>query len=136
MKKLLIASLMSIFLMVSTVWAITWHTANQITVAWDAVTTVTAPDILKYGVYTKMLPGDATVFLGEQDGLSAVITFEIEGKYIIGVTSVRYVDVGTPEEKRLESEINWSDENGENTPDPFGSSYYITPGPPKNLRKN
>jgi len=131
MKKLFIVLLV---LMASTVWAITWHTANQITVAWDAVTTVTAPDVLKYGVYTKILPNGEPVFLHEQDTTVVTITFQAEGKYIIGVTSVRYV--GGAEGERLESVVNWSDENGENTPNPFGSSYYIIPDNPKNLRIN
>jgi len=126
--------LISIFLTVNVVGAVEWHTANQITVAWNAVTTVTAPDVLKYGVYTKRLPNDAPVFFGEQDALSALITFEAEGKYIIGITTIRYVDQGAPDEQRLESEINWSDVNGESTPNPFGSSYYTTPESPKNLR--
>ena len=137
MKKLielLIVLAFSIFLIVNVAGAVEWHTANQITVEWDAVTTVTAPDVLKYGVYTRMLPNAEPVLLNEQDTTAVTITFEAEGKYIIGVSTIRYVNQGTPEEQRLESEINWSDTNGENTPNPFGSSYYITPVGPKNLR--
>ena len=137
MKKLiyfLILLTISVFSLVGVAGAIEWHTANQITVAWDAVTTVTAPDVLKYGVWTKMLPNSDAVSLSEQDTTAVTITFEAEGKYIIGVSTIRYVNQGTPEEQRLESEINWSDENGENTPNPFAASYYITPANPKNLR--
>ena len=137
MKKLielLIVLAFSIFLIVNVAGAVEWHTANQITVEWDAVTTVTAPDVLKYGVYTRMLPNAEPVLLNEQDTTAVTITFEAEGKYIIGVSTIRYVNQGTPEEQRLESEINWSDTNGESTPNPFGSSYYITPESPKNFR--
>jgi len=137
MKKLiyfLICLIISVFLFVGVSGAVEWHTANQITVEWNAVTTVAAPDVLKYGVYTRMLPNAEPVLLNEQDTTAVTITFEAEGKYIIGVSTIRYVNQGTPEEQRLESEINWSDTNGESTPNPFGSSYYITPVGPKNLR--
>ena len=111
--------------------AIEWHTANQITVAWDANTAVVAPDVLKYGVYTKMLPDGEPVLLQEQDSTAVTITFQAEGRYIIGVTSVRYV--GGAEGERLESVVNWSDENGASTPNPFGASYYTIPDPPTGL---
>ncbi len=133
-KKIsMIVFLFSIFLLVNVAGAVTWHTANQITVAWDANTTVIAPDILKYGVYTKMLPDGSPVLLHEQDTTVVTITFQAEGRYIIGITSVRYI--GSIDGERLESVVNWSDVNGENTPDPFGASYYIVPNPPLNLRK-
>jgi hypothetical protein len=132
-KSVLIVLL--IFLgLVGVSFAIEWHTANQVTVEWNVVTDVVAPDVLKYAVYTKRLPNGEPVLLGEQDTLTAVITFEAEGKYIIGVTTVRYVDVGLVTEERLESEVNWSDVNGENTPNPFGGRFYEPRNPPKNLR--
>ena len=116
-----------------------WHTANQITVAWDAVEKcaestcwVKPEDSLKYAVYTKVLPSGEPVLLGEQDNLSAVITFEAEGRYIVGVSAVRYV---AGDNERIETNINWSDENGEYTPNPFGGKYYIVGDPPKNLHR-
>ena len=113
--------------------AVEWHTANQITVEWDAYTDVTAPDVLKYGVYTRMLPSGAPVLLHEQDTTVVTITFQAEGRYVVGVTSIRYVGSATGE--RIESEVNWSDVNGESTPVPFGASYFIVPGHPIGLRK-
>jgi len=134
MKKIfsILLTMVMVLFFGMTVQAIEWHTANQITVAWDANPDVTAPDVLKYGVYTKMLPNGEPVLLHEQDTTVVTITFQAEGRYIIGVTSIRYVGSATGE--RLESVVNWSDENGVNTPVPFGAGYFTIPDPPIGLR--
>lgn len=134
MKKL-ICIISFIFLLAIPASAITWITADQITVAWDPITTVSTPDILKYGVYMKKLPNGEPVLIGEQDPTTATLTFTEEGRYIIGISTVRYIDKDTADEIKLESAINWSDINGDSTPNPFGSSYYITPEMPTNFRK-
>lgn len=134
MKRLIII-LLVIFGLCAPSLAMEWHTANQITAGWDAVTAANPADVIKYAVYTKILPNGEPTLLGEQDTLTAVITFDTEGRYIIGVSTVRYIDTGLPTEERLESVVNWSDTNGENTPNPFGARYFINPNPPKNLRK-
>jgi hypothetical protein len=131
MKKL-ISAFALVLLLVGISGAIEWHTANQMTVAWDANEAVVAPDVLKYGVYTKILPNGEPILIHEQDATVVTITFQAEGNYIVGVTSVRYV--GGASGERLESVINWSDINGENTPDPFGARYWIIPDPPVGLR--
>ena len=137
MKKNLSVITLLLFLSLSvfggyiTSHAIEWHTANQITVAWDANTAVVAPDVLKYGVYTRMLPDGQPVLIQEQDSTAVTITFQAEGRYVIGVTSIRYVGSATGE--RLESVVNWSDVNGVSTPNPFGASYYTIPDPPTGL---
>ena len=133
MKKTLITLVLVFFIFLVSASAITWHTANQITVEWDANTVVVAPDVLRYGVYRKVLPDGSPVLLHEQDSTVVTITFQAEGRYIVGITSVRYI--GSIDGERIESVINWSDINGENTPNPFGASYYIIPDPPLNLRK-
>ena len=121
--------------------AVEWHTANQVTIAWDAYDGVIQPgDQITYKVYSKQLPAGAELLLNEVSTLGATITFTSEGRYIVGVQTVRGVDEngdGTfdPDtEQVLESEINWSDTNGEFTPNPFGLRYFINPGKTKNLR--
>ena len=123
--------------------AVDWHTANQITIAWDAIVKkpdnpdswIEADDTLKYGVYIKRFPDGVPELLGEnlETQITALITLPNEGKYVLGVSTIRYV--GGPDGERLESAINWSDQNGEATPVPFGVSYFVVGDPPNNLRK-
>lgn len=140
MKRLFLIAVLFLGLVLPA-FGIDWHTANQVTIGWDAYTTDIQPgDKISYKVYSKSLPNGAEVFLQEVSGLTILITFENEGRYIIGVSTVRGVDEdgnGTFDpatEQILESEINWSDTNGENTPDPFGLRYFISPASPKNMR--
>ena len=115
--------------------AIEWHTADNVRIAWDADTEIKAPDVLAYGVYTKMLPNGPPVFVKEVEMPTVVIQFTTEGRYVVGISTIRYIDKGAADEVRLESEVNWSDVNGVSTPNPFGASYYIIPNPPSNLHK-
>lgn len=134
MKKFIVTLLMTaLFLGNTLAFAIDWHTADQITIMWNANAQVVAPDVLTYGVYKRMLPSGQPVFVEETDTLTSTITFDVEGRYTVGVTSIRYV--GGAEGERLESSVNWSDENGASTPNPFGASYFVIPNPPLNLRK-
>jgi hypothetical protein len=142
MKKLFLTLILTLGLALPvSVSAIDWHTANQVTIAWDAYTTDIQPgDKIIYKVYSKKLPNGEETFLEEFTGLTAVVTFVSEGRYILGVSTVRGVDedgngsFDPATEQILESEINWSDVNGENTPNPFGLRYFISPGKVKNLR--
>lgn len=137
-------TLLTIFLLIVFIGAanaVEWKTANQITIAWDAYTTNLQPgDQITYKIYSKQLPNGEAVFLNEVSTISAVITFPNEGRYILGVQTVRGVDedgngIFDPlMEQSLESEINWSDVNGEETPVPFGVRFFKNPGKTKNLR--
>ena len=121
--------------------AIEWTTANEKTIAWDAPTTladgepIPANHTLKYRVYLANFATDPDktnpALLGETDQLSYSIVLNTEGKYIAGVQTVRY------DENNIEisiSDINWSDVNGEYTPNPFGIMHFIPTEMPKNLR--
>ena len=104
-------------------------TPDQKTVYWNAVEGATS-----YEVFTLPHGGDkndenARTLAGETDQLQYAVTFMVEGKYIIGVRSVKDVD-GT----RLYSDINWSDVNGVSCPNPFEILYAINPGMPEGLR--
>jgi hypothetical protein len=121
--------------------AIDWKKTNQATVAWDAVsvlgdgTALPAGDVVKYRVYLaneKTDPDKANPSkLGETDLLQYTITLNTEGRFWVGVQSVRYDSAGVELEV---SDINWSDTNGEYTPVPFGIFHHVPPGKPKNLR--
>jgi hypothetical protein len=141
MKKLFLILVLTLGLVLPAN-AIDWHTANQVTIAWDAYATDLQPgDKITYKVYSKKLPNGEEKLLKEFTGLTATITFISEGRYIVGVSTVRGVDENgdgnfdPATEQILESEINWSDTNGENTPNPFGLRYFVNPGNPKNLRR-
>jgi hypothetical protein len=110
--------------------------ANAVQVAWDEVTTLDNGDpiptgsIIAYEVF--VAPSDdkaAAVSQGEVTGTSYTVQLPGEGVFVVGVRTVRVVD-----SVRYESEINWSDENGAATPDPFLVRLYLPPAIPTGLR--
>jgi hypothetical protein len=110
---------------------------NQITIAWDESTSVgVLPGTFSYEVFTIPEGLDKTVeanwvSVGEVSALIETVTFTVEGKHIVGVRTKRILADGTT---NLFSDVNWSDENGVNTPDPFVVFYAINPSEPPNLR--
>ena len=138
MKKLIIIAL--ILSVAFAVGAVEWRTANQTTIGWDAVTllddgsALPAGTTIQYRVYMSNSITDPTkanpVTLTTTDQLEYTITLNAEGKFYVGVSAVRFD--GTEEVD--ESAINWSDVNGEMTPDPFGLRFYKPLPAPKNLR--
>ena len=130
MKKLLLTltlvHLLALLFYIPWAYALEWVSPTQDTIAWDAV----VGDNVSYRVYvapygdyeTKVFQADT------QDVLFFVTLPERAGKYVVGISTV--LDLGTPEED--ESEINWSDVNGESTPVPFGYRLF---GAPLNLRR-
>lgn len=75
-------------------------------------------------------PTDITV-QGNTAGLIFSVVFSIEGEFIIGVRTVKYI---ASVNETLLSIINWSDANGVYTPDPFVVRYFTVPSIPENLR--
>jgi hypothetical protein len=144
MKKILVwglAMVLAVILSVAIAQAQTWYPVNQATVAWDAVTQLSdgtpipAGSTIHYVVYSKA-PG-GTVFSAIGTPVTAtqmLITFAVEGQYIIGVKAQRLA--GTPAAMVSESDIAWSDVAA-NVPisGTWGVIYYIKPGAIKNLRK-
>jgi hypothetical protein len=124
-------------------YSIEWKAANQVTVQWDAPTTlvdgspIPAGAIIMYEVYLanavtdpgKTNPTNLTPNAPISD-LSMVITLAVEGKFYVGVKAVRVEN----NETLSVSEINWSDANGAATPNPFGLVHYLAPAAPGNLR--
>ncbi|MBA7582873.1 hypothetical protein ES708_24811 [subsurface metagenome] len=106
--------------------------ANQVTVEWDPVSDSGAISyevyVSPYPVVNPLDPGAHTLVL-ETTATEAVVTFQTEGKYAVGVRTKRSIDG-----EALYSEINWSYKNGVNTPDPFIVGYYTGPAAPVNLK--
>lgn len=130
MKKLIL-TLLAIVSMFSPVLALDWHTANQATVAWDPSEKIVDTDVITYVLYFKIVGTEVPILAGETADLNFTFTFTNEGKYYLGVSAKRLVIDG----EIVESEINWSDVNGESTPDPFGVKFYVKPDQPKNLHR-
>ena len=141
MKALsIILIILSIGLFVAPSHAVDWKNLNQATVAWDAVTTLSDGSAIpegssiQYRVYMANAVTDPNktnpAVLGTIPNIEYLITINAEGKYIIGVSAVRFADGAEVEE----SDINWSDVNGDSTPNPFGFVHYLKPAIPKNLR--
>lgn len=109
-----------------------WHTANQVTLAWDAVTEmqngdpIPATDKVKYKVYIKNAStGGPGVELGEVTALEYTITLNTEGSYFLGAKALRY---SSADLLLSESIICWSDvpecaADGK----PFGVRYWLPP---------
>jgi len=112
-------------------YAVTWHTANQSTIAWDAVNTLSsgepipAGDVIQYKIYlvTPTENRDNPTEIGVTEGLEFTITITTEGEFYPGVRAVRLsngVPVG-------ESEISWSDNPEATNENPFGIRYFLPP---------
>jgi len=135
-KRWLIVPFLLVFLVAGLALAQTWHTANQATVAWDAVT-VPADSTVEYIVYLSNAVTDPNkdnpAEVATTTDLDQLITLNVEGSYFVGVKSRRILTAdGT---NVGESDISWSDDptrvqNGET----FGLRYFIPPDAPGNLR--
>lgn len=136
MKKVKIfLVLVILFSFLSSAYAINWSIADQKTVGWDAVTTIgndepiPSGDVIKYRVYISKMPSGEEQVVGDTDQLQYTITFTEEGKYIVGVQTVR-IPQGETEE--ILSSINWSNsEDIEAVPVPFGIKFFVNPSAPK-----
>lgn len=143
MKKRLIV-ILAIFIMLigSIALAQTWHTANQATVAWDAVTTVDngdplpPTDTIEYVVYLSNAITDPNknnpVEVARTTNTQQLITLNVEGSYFVGCKAIRKIADGT---EVGESVVAWSDDpqyvqNGET----FGLRYFLAPAAPNQLR--
>ena len=117
MKKLFLIAFL-VFGLAFVASAQIWHPTNQVTVNWDVAERAT-----RYKVFTKSVDGAIEKEIGTTAELSYTITFQEEGRYFLGVQSVREVDG-----EIFHSEISWSDNpevcfNSE----PFGAVYYKLP---------
>jgi hypothetical protein len=103
--------------------------ANEKTVGWDSVAPIQPTDTIAYNIYTKNLATDEIVFIETVPDLQKTIQFNVEGKFTVGISTVRTVADG----EVIESIINWSNVNGVSTPNPFIIKWYVPIDPPPNL---
>lgn len=124
-----------------------WHTTNQITVVWDAVTemqggiAIPETDIIEYRVYLanaitdpdKTNPAEIDV----TRNTSYVITLTDEGHYFVGLQTIRKILVGSNGDESVvgESVIGWTDDpaivlDGHT----FGIRHFLPPMVPTGLR--
>lgn len=135
MKKKLALVILVLFMLAPMVaLAQTWYTANQATVAWDPVAPIATGDVIRYQVYTKIGASGTPVKVGaEITATQLAITFNTEGRYFVGVQTLRYPTgetVGIPS-----ATIAWSNIAADcAAAGPFGIVYYVAPGAVKNLR--
>lgn len=130
-----IAILIAILIIPSLAAAQTWNTANQATLAWDAVAKVAPTDQPnKYQVYTKAGSPTATPQkVGpEITATQQTVTFSAEGRYYLCVVAIRYPQgetVGIPSTRLACSDVAADTATGA-----FGVVYYVAPAAPGGLR--
>jgi hypothetical protein len=134
MKRFIIILSILILAAPAMVNAQTWYTANQVTLAWDAVPKVLATDQAnKYQVYSR----NDLVSLGSKIGAEItatqlLISLSVEGRYYLGVKSIRYPageTVGIPSVGTA-----WSNVAADTNNSPFGVLFFAAPTSPGGLR--
>lgn len=138
---LIIAILFSFF--AGTAFADEWHSTNQATIKWNAVTAlangnpVPEGDSVTYQLFTKSVQTGIEASAGPPvSTVEYTITFVEEGDYHIGVRTIRTVPAaGELPERIFSSAIGWSSDplivKDDNT---FGVSYYLQPQNVSNMR--
>jgi hypothetical protein len=148
MKQLVSSTLAFILLLfAATAAAVTWHPANAARVTWDPVTStmdkdgnrmpLPAGDQITYRVYTKPPGTEQMLLVGEPDEPLQVITFDIEGRFLIGLMAVRWSMVNGTLQEVQTSDITWTDNPERLAPgvDPFGVQYFNPPSPPEGVKR-
>ena len=138
MKKLFL--ILAILVFAVPAMAQTWHTANQVTVAWDAVAPpkdaqgADLPGAIKYQAFVKFQATTATpVPVGSViDVTEQTISFSTEGRYYLCAQALRY-PIG--ETEPVKSSISCSDVAANcSGGSPFGVKYFVLPGGPGGLK--
>lgn len=121
---------------------VTWFKLGQADIQWDMAIDLENGDPIPEGVTAKYRVYVAPEgekpnlrLLGETEELTFTIGVPGEGRWIVGVSSVRYEMVDDVLTEINESEINWSDTDGEWTPEPFGFDFHFELRAPKNLHR-
>ena len=116
MKKLTIV--LALLLIVSgAAWAQIWHTTNQATVKWDAVTELLdgtplpAGDVIRYDIYmvnavTDVEKANPVKIAEDIEATQHTLTLGVEGRYLLGIKAKRVVEG----EMVGESEMGWTDD--------------------------
>ena len=92
-----VALVVLVLLLPVTAGAIEWRTANQVTVAWDAVTklvdgsAIPSGSTVQYLVLVRTDPNGTPVIAATTTATQVVVTLTSEGKFHVGVTPQRMV---------------------------------------------
>jgi hypothetical protein len=138
MKKLFL--ILAILVFAVPAMAQTWHTANQVTVAWDAVAPpkdaqgADLPGAIKYQAYIKFQDAAATPVPvgGVIDETQQVISFSNEGRYFVCAQTLRFPpDETEPQKSAIACSDNAAVCSGGV---PFGVKFFIAPGSPGGLK--
>jgi|ADurb_Leu_01_Slu_FD_contig_41_1951139_length_9706_multi_3_in_0_out_0_8 hypothetical protein len=145
MKKLILGMLgVGVAATVAFAAVTNWYPTNQATVAWNPVTALSdgsplpAGSVIKYEVFTASPDHQNVTSKGVVTVTSTVLSFQAEGRYIVGVRAIReFTDPADPQTVVTEySETVWSDDpayvGAEGT---FGISYIFKPANPTGLRR-
>lgn len=141
MKKLFLTLAMLVCMIGFTINAdaLTWHTANQATIGWAPVLSLTdgtllpSGTVVEYEVFSALLIDKSDmVSMGRTADYTKAITLTREGGNFIGVKAIRM----SGEDAVSESSISWSDNsavcaNGED----FGIQFYLIPAFPMGIYK-
>lgn len=109
---------------------------NSVTAAWDAVLPM-GGDEISYEIYLASYPISerqnpiAHTLLGVTPLTAFDVAFSVEGTFAVGVRAMRRI-IATDD--YLYSDINWSDQDGVGTPNPFVLRYFASPAMVENLR--
>ncbi len=144
-KFLVILATAFLCLVTTSANATSWLRANEVTIAWDAVSS-NPGDQIAYKVFLKNTVTSDEFFIAEESSTEYLITFVTEGLFLAGVSTVRKVDVNLdgvwndddvdPDGNLVivESTITWSNSTDiVEVPDPFGLSYFAVPTNPIGL---
>ena len=101
---------------------------DNTTIAWDAVEPIDS-EVISYKLYIAPYGDYASKTAA---GITSELTYKVNiptdaAMYVVGVSAA--LNIGEGDE--VESDINWSDVNGESTPNPF---VYVNLGPPLGLK--
>lgn len=120
------------FLVAGSLFGQTWHTANQITIAWDPVTVlangnpIPAGDSIAYEVFLKNAVTGEETYVGNTAATQYLISLQDGDKYFSGVLTARNIQDTSDV---IRSAISWSyDPNVCLNNEAFGIMYYIPPG--------
>lgn len=107
----------------------TWKPTNQVTVGWDAVTSPTGT--ITYKVYSRPEAGGTPTLMATVPATQATVTFTQEGRFYLGVSTVRTVG-GVAVES---STVSWSSDPAVTfQAQTFGVEYIIPAPAPVGLR--
>ena len=130
-------TILLILMMASTAWAMDWHDTNQVTIAWDNPTELSSgapvPEDNTISNIIYVAPDEdkaQKVEVGETPNTEYTITLDSEGKYLVGVKSVRLDAEGN---QLSESIIAWSDDPELVKTEVFGILHYFSLKPASGL---